>query len=133
MSGINRFTGEPITGWEEVVQSVHTIFTTPLEMRIERRWVGSRVPFMLGKNLTKDTILNVFAAMAEGLDLFEPRFKLTKIDVADDVGGLRKGQISFLLNGVYRPNAHLGDMTPDYLMSKRQIEVYASTNGLQVG
>ena len=47
-SGVDRWTGRPVSGWAHVVLCLEAIFTTPFGSRVMRRWVGSLIPHLLG-------------------------------------------------------------------------------------
>lgn len=111
-TGINRLTGKPLAGWAHVIQSIHVIFTTRFGERVMRRWFGSDVPVMLGRNLVPSTILRFWTAVWIALDLWEPRFRLTKITPLGSALDVRDGKIGFQIDGIYYPRGHLGDFTP---------------------
>lgn len=104
--GINRRTGQVLVGWPHVVQSLEVLFTTGFGERIMREWVGSFVPAMLGRNMVPATILAAKTAIYVAIELFEPRYRITKIaSLSVD----RLGRYAFRLEGEYRPRGHLGD------------------------
>jgi len=111
-TGINRLTGRPISGWSDVIQSLAVIFTTRFGERVMRRWFGSDVPGLLGRNLVPSTILKFWAAIAIAVELWEPRFKFTQITPLGSDVEWREGKIGFRIDGIYRPRGHLGDFTP---------------------
>lgn len=129
--GVNAKTGKIMVGWRHVEQSIGKIYSTPYHERILRQWVGSFVPYILGKNTTSTTVTRFFWAMAVALDLWEPCYRIRRIRIqsraekasksqrspdqniltsADEV---RKGQLTFMNEGLYMPRGHLGDMTPE--------------------
>lgn len=109
MAGLQAESGQPLDGWEHVVQSVGKILTTPLRSRVMRRDFGSEIPFLVDAPMTDRVVLAVFAAAANALALWEPRFRL----VAARVNGARAdGTLALSLAGVWYPRGHLGDMTP---------------------
>src|ERR1035437_10054976 len=108
-TGINRATGQVLTGWPHVVQSLQVIFTTQFGERVMRRWFGSAVLALLGRNMTNATILRFWSAICMTIDLWEPRFRVTKITPYGSAMNLRIGKIGFAITGVYYPRGHLGD------------------------
>ena len=56
------------------------------------------------------TLLAYYSAAATALALWEPRFELT--DIAFDAAGA-DGRVQLDLQGLYFPDGHKGDRTPD--------------------
>ncbi len=108
-TGIDRRTGRVISGWPHVEQSLSVIFATRFGERVMRRWFGSLVPPLLGRNLTKTTILRFWTAVCIAIDMWEPRFRVVKIIPFGSADGVRVGKIGFAIEGVYYPRGHLGD------------------------
>ena len=116
MAGMNRITGKPLAGIDHVKQSLEVIFTTRLRSRIMRRMFGSDIPSLLGMTLTASNILKYSAAVILAVELWEPRFKVTRVSfdqVSNTDQQIRLGSLSMKIEGVYRPNALNGDLTPD--------------------
>jgi len=108
-TGIDRRSGQVLAGWRHVEQSLRMIFTTHFGERVMRRWVGSAVPALLGRNMSNATILRFWTAICIAIDLWEPRFRVTKITPYGSAMDLRTGKIGFAIAGVYYPRGHLGD------------------------
>jgi phage baseplate assembly protein W len=115
--GVDRHTGKIITGWDHVVLSLLLIFSTRYHERVLRRWAGSFVPHLIGENATVPTIARFYWAMATGIDLWEPGYRMQRARVGSRANGsnmtspeeLRAGRLTTGLEGVYRPRGHLGD------------------------
>lgn len=133
MAGINRETGKLLTGWEHVAQSLQVLFTTHIGSRVMRRYFGSEVPPLLGENLTPRTILRFTYAIIVACELWEPRFRVKRVDIdpaGNSVERLRGGRLAMTIVGEYRPRGHLGDPTPargDYV-----ITIGAGARGVEV-
>jgi phage baseplate assembly protein W len=112
-TGIDRETGKLLAGWPHVMQSLLVIFTTHFGERVLRRWFGSFVPKLLGQNMVPSTVLKFFTAICVAIDLWEPRYKVTSIFPYGSPEQLRTGEIGFSIEGVYRPRALSGDLTPE--------------------
>jgi phage baseplate assembly protein W len=123
MAGINRRTGQPLSGWPHVVQSLGLLFTTHVGSRLMRRHFGAEAPTLLGENLTPATILRFANSIVVATEFWEPRFRIRKIDMARDANSpehLRLGRVSMAIRGEYRPRGHFGDPTPaagDYTLT----------------
>lgn len=110
MAGIDRLTGKPLSGWPHVAQSLGVLFTTPKVTRIMRRHVGSDLPRLVDSPISPVTKIDVFAAVAEAVAAFEPRFRISRLAVsADSVP--TAGRLIVDIQGVYYPRGHLGDFS----------------------
>jgi uncharacterized protein len=110
--GINRHTGQPLTDFEHVQQSLSVIFTTRIGQRIMRRTFGSMVPGLLGKELTPQTLMRFYMAIVTAVYLWEPRFSVTSASYPGTTPqSLSQGQFGVKINGNYMPNALSGDFT----------------------
>lgn len=111
--GINRETGEPLTDFDHVVQSLEVIVSTVVGARVMRRTFGFVDPGLLGKNITVPTVLRFVSALHVAIALWEPRYALIQATFpGNSIPGMRAGRLGFALYGQYRPNGHLGDPTP---------------------
>ena len=104
MTGIDALTGKPLDGFDHVLQSIQTIFITALGERVKREWFGNPGNRLLGENATDRTILLWFTVSWMLLEIFEPRFRVVGFRVADIS---RAGGADFIMDGEYRPYAHL--------------------------
>lgn len=107
MAGIDRNTGKMIDGWAHVQQSLGVLFTTSLNSRVMRRYVGTNVPRQVDSPMSPLTLMDCYAAAAASAK-FEPRFRITKMQV---ITAEASGQLSIAIQGVYYPRGHLGDFT----------------------
>ena len=108
-TGIDRGTWGVITGWDHVIQSIELLLTTRYFERVAREHVGSPVPALLGELANAGTVIRFQWAVAVVILLFEPRFTPTRISpLTLD----RSGASGWVIEGIYRPRGHLGDMTP---------------------
>lgn len=119
MSGINARTGEVLTGFPEVLQSLQKIFSTWQGERVMREWFGNPGLKLLGENQTESTVLLWFNTLYMLAELFEPRFKISHFEV-NDMSQL--GFSDFTLVGRYRPYAHL-----DWEQAKAFVSVRGDT------
>lgn len=119
MTGINDFTGEVISGFPEVLQSLEKVYSTEQGQRVMREWFGNPGLRLLGENQTESTVLIWFNILYMLAELFEPRFKVTHFEVN---GMSQLGFTDFTLVGQYRPYAHL-----DWTQAKAFVSVSGTT------
>ena len=79
MIGMNAVTGRALSGLDHLRQSIQDIFMTPIGSRVQRREYGSRLLRLVDAPLTQGLLTDIYAAAAEALDRWEPRFRLTRI------------------------------------------------------
>lgn len=127
-NGMDRFTGQMLSGWPHVEQSMELIFATPFHQRVLRRWVGSFVPHILGESAVARIITRFFWAIVTAIDLWEPGYRISQTYLMGTaINGfspqdqlatsnvnlmLREGQVIFRTEGMFYPRGHLGDFTP---------------------
>jgi hypothetical protein len=104
MTGINARTGEVLTGFPEVLQSLQKVFSTWQGERVMREWFGNPGLKLLGENQTEATVIQWFNILYMLTELFEPRYKISHFEVNDMT---QLGFSDFTLVGRYRPYAHL--------------------------
>lgn len=104
----DRSSGETLVGWPAVAQNIREGLLTDFGTRVMREHFGSLVPRALGRNVTPDTMLALTASIAAFLDVFEPRFRVTK---AKPTNFDRMGVVQIEIQGEYLPRALLGDET----------------------
>lgn len=90
MIGTSRDTGRAISEDAHLQQSIADILFTAKGSRVMRRDYGSDLPALLDAPLNGDTVVDAFAAVAEALDLWEPRIVLRRVEIveAGAAGGL---------------------------------------------
>ncbi|WP_375700967.1 GPW/gp25 family protein [Bartonella sp. AA23NXGY] len=99
-SGMDRTTGKPLTGIDHLRQSILDILLTRIGSRVMRRDYGSRVAELIDAPVNNAFAVALYAAVAEALDKWEPRFKLKKIDFKWS----EAGQVSLSFEGIYLPS-----------------------------
>jgi len=104
--GMDRRTGKPLSGWDHVLQSIEDILTTRIMQRVMRREYGSRLPRLIDAPMNDRVVLAFYAAAAEAIRRWEPRYRLRHCRIAAAGGG---GRITLELSGIYYPRGHLGD------------------------
>jgi phage baseplate assembly protein W len=105
-TGVNATTGQPLSGWQHVTQSIKTILNTAIGSRVMRRDFGSDLPRLIGRRMTPQNILLVYAAAASAIHAWEPRYRMTAGRVLNaDV----TGRLELEIFGTYYPRGHAGD------------------------
>lgn len=100
MQGMNAQTGRQLCGLAHLRQSITDILSTPMGSRVMRREYGSRLFELIDAPVTQGTLIDLYAATAEALAKWEPRFKLNRVQrasIAED------GRTRLILEGEYLP------------------------------
>lgn len=114
--GIDRNTGEVITGWDHVRQSLEVLISTAIGSRVERRDYGCDIEGLIDKPQNEETVVDFAIAIAEALEprpfdngrfLGEPRFQINRFTYDLETPGV----VTAAIEGVYFPNGHLGDFS----------------------
>lgn len=88
MKGMNATTGRALSGLAHLYQSIAKILTTPRGSRIARRDFGSDLFELIDAPTNGTTRTRLFAAVATALMRWEPRLKLTRVQLyVDDMSG----------------------------------------------
>lgn len=103
MKGIDAQTGRPLSGIDHLRQSIRDILTTPIGSRVMRRDYGSRLYELVDAPMNSATLVDLYAATAEALAQWEPRFRLTRTR-ADSASS---GHIVLSLEGEYLPTGQM--------------------------
>lgn len=100
MNGINASTGKSLDGIAHLRQSISDILTTPIGSRVMRREYGSRLFELIDAPINRETITDIYAATAEAIARWEPRFQVTQVVIA----GAQPGLVELDLIGNYLPD-----------------------------
>ncbi len=100
MKGINSKSGKSLSGIDHLRQSIIDILTTPIGSRVMRRSYGSRLPDLIDAPINSQTLLDIYAATAEALKKWEPRFALQLVQAKSAA----PGKLSLQLTGKYLPD-----------------------------
>lgn len=97
MIGMDRHTGQPLSGRDHLRQSIADILTTPLGSRRMRPEYGSKLRRFVDLPTNAGWKSAVQAEVARALGAWEPRLRLERVQVVS----VLNGQINFLLSGEY--------------------------------
>ena len=95
--GMSRVNGRELTGIEHLRQSIIDILTTPLGTRVMRRDYGSRLFELIDAPVNRETLVDIYAAVAEALNKWEDRLHLQQVDITS----AKIGQLILSLTGKY--------------------------------
>lgn len=85
---MNRQTGLPITTLDHIRQSIGDILTTRLGSRVMRREYGSQLVDLIDAPGNQATLLRAYAAIAMSLIRWEPRIRISRIQINGlNIGG----------------------------------------------
>lgn len=99
MNGMNAQTGRSLSGIDHLRQSLRDILTTAVGTRVMRRDYGSRLYELIDAPLNNATQVELYAATAEALARWEPRFRLVRVQVTQAA----PGRVTLDLQGDYLP------------------------------
>lgn len=98
MRGTDAKTGKAISGIDHLRQSIGDILRTPIGSRVMSRDYGSRLFELVDAPMNSRTIAAIYAGIADALNKWEPRFKLSSSQVDAQS---TPGRIVITLTGVY--------------------------------
>lgn len=99
MNGMNAQTGKRLSGIDHLRQSIADILTTRLRSRVFRPDYGSNLFYLIDAPINGATLVKMYAATAEALMQYEPRFLVKQVK-AERTGN---GAIALDITGFYLP------------------------------
>ena len=100
MRGLSTTTGKVLDGIAHLRQSIGDILSTPIGSRVMRRDYGSRLFELVDAPFNASTRVQIFAAAAEALFLWEPRITLDQIELISN----EAGHLTIDVHGTYHPS-----------------------------
>jgi len=97
MIGLDRRTGQPLSGMAHLKQSIEDILTTPVGSRRMRPEYGSSLRRYVDLPVSEGWKSAVQAEVARALGRWEPRLKLERVRVV----AVLDGQVTLSLAGTY--------------------------------
>lgn len=107
MIGMDRRSGQPLSGLAHLRQSIEDILSTPLGSRRMRPEYGSQLRRYVDLPVNEGWKSAVQAEVARSLGRWEPRLKLERVRVTAVVGG----QITLQLTGQYLGDSAIVEVT----------------------
>ena len=99
MLGMHAATGRAIRDLAHIRQSLANILTTPIGSRVMRRGYGSEVPELIDQPMNGATQLRIYAAVAHAVLRWEPRIRLTSLQLERDQAGAATLTLEGIANG----------------------------------
>lgn len=100
MRGTNANTGKELDGKDHLRQSIMDILNTRIGSRVMRRDYGSDLPNLIDNPVNDEFAVDLYVALADALDKWEPRFRLRNASMTP----VAQGVIEFSLSGDYLPD-----------------------------
>jgi len=129
----DRETGAVIDNYASAVQSVGVILSTRVGEMVMLRQFGGGVSDLLGRALTPQLFAAFRLLVAASIDLWEPRFRVRRVQVEGDVDGLRAGRVRLTIEADWRPRGHLGDETVEAVRTLTLGQAHTGTFGETFG
>ena len=107
MIGVDRRTGQPLSGLDHLKQSIEDILTTPLGSRRMRPDYGSNLRRFVDLPVNEGWKSAVQAEVARALGRWEPRLRLERVVVTS----VLDGQIGMTLTGEYLGSTAVMEVT----------------------
>lgn len=105
-SDMDMTTGEIITGWPCVVQSLDLIWRTPLNSLVMALDFGSEVRSWLSEDMTQATAIGLYDDLISSAKNYEPEYRIKEIQL---VRLTRIGGLGLRHTGLYYPEGRLGN------------------------
>jgi phage baseplate assembly protein W len=100
MIGMDKNTGKMLSELDHLKQSIIDILMTPIGTRVMLREYGSQLFELVDSPINDRLKIRIYAATAEALAKWEPRFLCSKVEIA----AIENGKIELYLEGEYLPN-----------------------------
>ena len=97
MKGMSNRNGGHLDDLDHLKQSIVDILTTPIGSRVVCRDYGSALFQLVDQPINRELFPKIYAAVADALDKWEPRFKVEKIAI----NSIKEGHITLSLIGKY--------------------------------
>ncbi len=97
MQGMSNKNGGYLNDLEHLKQSIVDILTTPIGTRVICRDYGSSLFQLTDQPINRELFPKIYAAVADAIDKWEPRFKVEKITI----NSIKEGHINLSLIGLY--------------------------------
>lgn len=101
--GMSATSGAALSDMAHLRQSIATILFTPVGSRVMRRSFGSLLPELIDQPDNPTTRVRLFAAVAGALMRWEPRLRISRVQLGQLASGATPGTAELVLEGTYVP------------------------------
>lgn len=96
MTGLSRDLLTVLPETRHIAQSIADILSTPKGSRVMRRDYGSDLPDLIDAPVNGETLVDLYAATAEAIARWEPRFALRQVEIPE---AGPSGRLGLILTG----------------------------------
>jgi phage baseplate assembly protein W len=97
---VDRVTGEYISGWPRCAQSIKTILTTRLNVRVMREWWGSDFLDTMDKPMVAQVFAFSIISALKYINEYEPEFDVATVSMTPSYDG----SCACVVDGTYIPD-----------------------------
>lgn len=101
MVDFDLMTGKPISGWPRCRRALNRLWETAKGTRVMLRHYGSLWPDFIDRPISQSVILQGIADFSQQVRLFEPEFRLVRMQIVEADGG---GVVGIDAQGIYLPD-----------------------------
>lgn len=105
-TGIDRRTGEVLTGWAHLAQCLEDLWTTPLTTLVMALDFGSNLRARLAEDIDQATALGIYDDLITSAEANEPEYRIKEMQL---VRLKRDGSLGLRHAGLYYPEGRLGN------------------------
>lgn len=105
-TGIDRRTGQVITGWAHVCQSLEVIWLTEKNTRVMRLDFGAELHKRLGEDIAPALVVQLYADLVTATVAWEPEYRIKELQL---VQVAQDGSLGLKHSGIYYPEGRFGN------------------------
>lgn len=105
-TGIDRNTGQVLTGWPHLCQSLGVIWTTTLGRRVMRLDFGTSLRSWLAEDINTETALGIYDELITSAEAYEPEYRIKELQLLRIA---RDGTLGLRHAGIYYPEGRYGN------------------------
>lgn len=105
-TGIDRYTGQILTGWAHVRQSLEVIWTTRIGTLVMLLDFGSDLRSWLSEDIDTTTALGIYDELIRSAEAYEPEYRIKELQLLRIT---RDGGLGLRHTGLYYPEGRYGN------------------------